>query len=241
MGRLTHLCTHIVERVGSGRLLIALGVLLLLNPLYVGALHLDEPNWYRYDAAEVRFEDGTVTGPGAVWVADEDVACLDEAYRTCMLEYHVFDADDVAVPSPIYPARNDGDGHSYAFVSGQFYRTQLEERNGTRYLTLDPIEQEDALDYASTDLSDAPEVARKAVEGGIVTTREPVPFAGELIHDPETDTYYVLYREASHSLGDRAFGQAKAVGGFFEIALMILFGTIGLAAVLRGQRIRIEW
>ena len=241
MGRLAQLFVRTVDRIGPGRLLIALGVVLLLNPLYIGALHLDEPEWYRYDAAEVRFENGTVTGPGATSVADDDVACLGEAYRNCMLEYHVFDADDVAIPSRVFPARNDGYGHNYAFVYGQFYRTQLEERNGTRYLTLEPIEREKALSYASTRLSDAPGVARRAVEGGTVTTREPVPFAGELIQDRKTGRFYVLYRQASHSLGSKTFEQAVTEGRFLEIVSMVLLGAFGLAAILRGQRIRIEW
>lgn len=239
MGRLTGWFYGIVERVGLGWVLIALGVILLLNPLYIGALHLTEPNWYRYDAAEVRFEDGLIAGPGSSALADDDAACLDKAYRNCVLEYHVITDGEVAVPEA-FAHENGGYGHRYVWWEGEFYRTATEERNGTTYLTVEPLDRETALGYISTPLSDAPKPVRKAITGGTVTTREPIPTAGELVRDPQTGTLYVLYTEASHSLGSDALAQAKSTGRIIKSGLMVLLGVVGLAAILKGQRIRIE-
>lgn len=69
-----------------GTVLIVFGVILLLNPLYIGMLDLDEPNWYRYEASQVTFEDDHVNSSIEVMSFDSEVACLNRDFRVCRLE-----------------------------------------------------------------------------------------------------------------------------------------------------------
>lgn len=241
MTRPSKLLSRLVEAGVVEWLLIALGVLLLLNPLYVGALHLDDPEWFRYDAAAVSFENGTVDGPGAMEVDEDDVACLNWNYRNCALERHVLEADEVSLSNPNWAARNIGDGHQYAYLDGQFYRTTLTTRNDTKYLTLEQLEREQAIQYVSTRLPAAPDLVRKVVDGGTATTREPLDAEGQLFRDDDTGQLYVLHRTASHGLGDAAYDRARYEGQILETGLTMLLGAVGLFAILRGQRLRLRW
>lgn len=213
----------------------------MLNPLYVGALHLDDPEWYRYDAAAVSFGNGTVSGSNVLSIADDDVACLNRNYRNCVLERHVLDEGGVTTSNPAWAARNTGDGHRYAYLDGAFYRTTVTDRNGTKFLTLERLERERALGYVSTRLSEAPDPVRTVVDGGTVTTREPLDAEGQLFRDGGSGQLYVLHRTASHGLGGETYDRAQYEGRILETGLMVLLGAVGLFAILRGQRIRIQW
>jgi len=224
-----------VAWAGVGRVLIAVGLVLLLNPLYVGALHLDDPGWNRYDAAEVRFENGSIEGE-VLDVRDDDVACLNLDFRDCALERHVFATDGARVPDGALS--NLGGGHHYVYWEGQFYRTATEERNGSTALTLSPVEQGVALEAASTPLAAASDVAKRAIRDGPVTTHEPLRSAGELVRDGER--YYVVVREAGGGPGPGHRASAVRTGRLLEAGLMVLVGAVGLAAMLRSQRYRVE-
>lgn len=240
MGMLRRIIDPIISRIHSGWLLIGLGVILLLNPLYIGMFHIDEPNWYRYDAAEITFENDTVNGQTAA-IDDHDIACLSKAWRNCLFEHYVLSEDEIAIPldPSAYLTSNQG-SHRYAFLHGDFYRTTTEQRNGTEYLTVEQVDSTTALDAASTPLSEVSDSVRQVVKGGTVTTRDELRIEGELIQDQDTDRFYVLYQEASHQLGPGTLEERKAEGRIFEIGLMIFLGVVGLVAVLRGQRHRIE-
>lgn len=239
MGRLRWLRDRVFARIQPSWLLIGLGVLLLLNPLYIGVLHLDEPNSYRYDAAEITFENGTVNGQTAA-INDHDVACFSDAGRNCVFEHHVLAEDGVALPYQALQAHN-WDGHRYAFLHGDFYRTTTEQRNGTTYLTLEQTDSTSALDAASTPLTAVSDTVRQAVEGGTVTTHHKLSIEGELIQDHDTGRFYVMYTEASHGFGTEAYERKQTEGRILEIILMGFLGLVGLWAILRGQRHRIKY
>lgn len=240
MSTLPDVLARAIDHAGPGRLLIAVGVVCLLNPLYIGVLHLDEPEWYRYEAAELHLrDDGSLDGPLAS-VNDPDVACLNRAWRDCLFEQHVLDSGDVPVTGAAWMARNSGTGHEYAYLDGQFYETTAAEQDGRQSLALEPLDSTQAIAFASTPLDEAIPPVRRAIGGATVTTRQPLAATGHLLQDTD-GTFYVLVRVASHSLGEEAFARAQTEERIVEIGLMTLLGAVGLGLVLRGQRIRIEW
>lgn len=222
------------SRLHGDHLLIAVGVVLLCNPLYVGALDLDEPNWYRYEAAEVEFTDDGIEGT-VVGDVDGDVACLDRRYRICQLEHHVHDAN---VSYPDRMAAGPGPGYRYAYLDGEFYRVQPQSLGGDGELSHEHLPREEALAHVSTPLADASSAVREAVTSGSVETHRPLDGANELVaHDGR---HYVVRRTGAEVFNGDAYDRKRTEGRVIEGGLTVLGIVVGLALVLRGQRRRLR-
>jgi hypothetical protein len=210
----------------SAYLLIGVGVVLLLNPLYIGMFQIDQ-NWHRYEASPVTFTDSGINGSGEIRVYDSDVACLNRQYRTCLLEYHVKQQGGISYPSSW--AAGPGFGYEYAYLDGEFYQV-LPPNNiaGNGTLRLQHLAREVALKEIATPLKETTSEIQNAVKTGQVTTNQPLSGAGELIRKGET--YYVVYEAAS---------QYSASGQSVETGLMIGGIAVGFWLVFKGQRRRV--
>lgn len=217
------------------QLLIVVGVVLLLNPLYISMLHLDQPNWYRYEASQVTFEDDHVNASFDATSIDSDVACLSHNYRTCLLERYVLQNGGVNYSSQL--AAGPGTGYRYAYIDGEFYQVQPQGLGGNGTLSLEHLNREKALRDIATPVERTTPAIRKVVQTGNVTRHHTLPGAGELIR--EGNTYYVVYKAAYHVSQGRTYDQKKRTGQLIQAGLMIGGFAVGLWLVLRGQRERV--
>lgn len=214
----------------GGAIRILVGVLLLLNPLVVAEFDLGDPDWYRYEAAEVPFDEDGIDVPIEVDDVDPDVACLERLpRRSCMLELAVHERGGLTFDG--LPESFVDTGYRYVYDYGEgFFEPVAEERNGSVRYGLEPVPREVAMDDASTDVERAPPGVRRAIRTGRVETSDELPGANELVRaDGE---YHVVYRAAARTTtGDRAAP---------VVALQWMSGVVGLALVLRGQTVRVE-
>lgn len=216
-------------------LLITFGVALLLNPVYIGTLQLDQPNWYRYEASQVTFEDDHANTSIDVMSIDSDVACLNRNYRTCLLERYVLQNGGVNYSSRL--AAGPGSGYRYAYIDGEFYRVQPQELGGNGTLSLEHLKHKEALESISTPVEYTTPAIRTAVQMGNVTTHRTLAGAGELIWDGKH--YYVVHKAAYQVYNGRTYDRKKRIGQLVQGGLMIGGIAGGLWLVLWGQRERL--
>lgn len=225
-------------------LTIALGVLLLVNPFYVDALHLDQPNSYRYESTEVTYEsDGINATPAMVnGGVDGDVACLSDQHpsRACAVERAIHERGNLTAPvswgrfiSEFGPL-----GYEYAYVNDSFYRAVHREEPGGTVLTLNRTPADEAMGDVATPLLHASRDVRRAVETGSVETRRELDGANQLWEDD--GDYYVVYEARSHTYGPSTYREKVQFGRVLETSLSVLGVAVGFVLVLRGQRRRVE-
>lgn len=230
--------------VSRQHLQIALGVLLLVNPLYVDALHLDQPNSYRYETTEVTYGPDGIDATSAIrnGGVDDDVACLsdDHPARTCAVEKAIHERGNLTAPvswgsfiSEFPPL-----GYEYAYLNDSFYEVENRERGSETVLTLNRTPADEAMaDVADPLLYAGPEV-REAVETGSVETRRELHGANQLWRDD--GRYYVVYEVESRVYGPATYRQKVRSGRTLENAVTVAGIAVGLFLVLRGQRRRVE-
>ena len=163
-------------------LLAVLAVGMLLAPLWVPGLHLDDPE-YRYESVEVE-ADGTqlrfATEPEDPLLGlSERIACAGDRWgRACVFEHFV--ATNHSVPTRIYANpdrefRDDVHDHRYQFVliNGTVYEVgavpnaSVTGHGGRRLdLGLRPVPAERALRYESVDVQEVPPPVRQAARTG---------------------------------------------------------------------------
>lgn len=219
-------------------LFIAAGLVLLLNPVYVGALALDEPNWYRYESYQVVFTDDGIEYPDGIAGSgdfDSDVACLNSNHRVCRLEYHVFRNGGIAHPDRM--AAGPGRGYRYAYLNDSFYQVVPQTLGGSGTLGHEKLPRAEALGYVATPLEEASPAIRDAVKTGAVETHRRLQGADELVR--MEGNYYVVGRVASHTYHSSAYDRKKLEGRIIEGGLMVAGIALGLWFVLRGQRHRV--
>lgn len=218
-----------------GTILVLVGFVLLVNPLFVAHYDLNDPDRYRYEATTVSFhENGTYTTGGEIARRlDSEVACLgtDAAMRrTCMLERAVH-ANGGVVYDGLSEMFLTAD-YAYVFVwgSGFFEPTATELENGSvRYgLTRTPTKQ--ALERVVTPMSKAAPGVRTAIRNGAYETHDKLDSAGELVRS--NGELYVVYAASFHSTHRERDSTV--------MALQWVLGILGTALVLHGQRRRIE-
>ena len=173
-----------------------------MNPLYVDALHLDQPNWYRYEATEVPYgPDGldSSDGPFVDGGVDDDVACLRGFSRACNLEMGVLERGNLSVEDPDAGAEwaYRADGYDYAYIDDRFYEVETESRGEGAVLSLNRTSADEAMTHAATPVERASSPIRKAIRTGEVETRRELDGANQLWSDG--DTYHVVYEVASHT------------------------------------------
>ena len=233
--------------VSTAALKIALGVLLLVNPLYIDGLGFAHPNSYRYEATEVSYNESTgyldvdVHANGI----DSDVACLGDPIptRTCTLEYAIHERGNLTVNvSWAGHVRNYGpNGYHYAFVDGAFYEVESEEvgdESGTARLTLNRTPAAKAMRTIATPVWEVSPPVRKAVETGSAKTHYRLDGANELV--AHGDSYYVVYRATAHVTDSEAYHSGEERNTARETAFTLFGIGVGLALVLNGQRERVR-
>lgn len=221
-------------------LTIALGVLLLANPLYVGHLHLDDPNWYRYEAAEVSYgEDGLDVPPDAVQDGIEDeVACLrnDRPTRACALEQVVHDDGNLTAPvrwGSVFIETYGPHGYQYVYVDDAFRAVEARQVGDETILSLNRTPADEAMRDVSTPIFRADPKIQRAIRSESVKTHQPLDGANQLVRDG--DTYYTVYEAAAH-----VESGPHTLRNLLESGVMASGMGVGLWLVLRGQRRRIE-
>ncbi|WP_158056403.1 hypothetical protein [Halorussus halophilus] len=232
--------------VSRSTLKIALGVLLLLNPLYIDAFGVAHPNSYRYEATEVTYNqsDGIDYDIHARGI-DSDIACLGNPLpsRSCTLEYAIYQRGNLtANVSWAGHVENYGpNSYQYAYVDGSFYEVESEEvayDTGTVRLTLNRAPARRAMRYASTPISRVSHPVRRAIETGSAKTHYAVDGANELVR--KNGDYYVVYRVEAHITDNEAYERGEERDSSRETGLTLLGIGVGLGFVLSGQRERVE-
>lgn len=174
-------------------LLGLIGLGLLAAPLWVPALHLDDPT-YTYERTEIVVDDEEgITYVGGVGEQprrlSDDIACTMpwDDYRTCALERQVLGNE--TIPSGVYtsnpnstdPTITDG-RYRYVQLDGSTYEpravvnrsVQNDAGSHELYLDLDPIPPEAVLDDVARDVSserlDVPPAVREAARTGSATS-----------------------------------------------------------------------
>ncbi|WP_115863576.1 hypothetical protein [Halorussus litoreus] len=219
-------------------LTIALGVLLLANPLYVGHLHLDDPNWYRYESSEVTYDGSSIDVDIHVDGVDDDVACLaaPTPSRACALEYAVHEDGNLTAPvgwGHIFTRNYGRLGYRYAFVEDGFYEVEAREVGDETVLSLNRTPADEAMRSVATPISRAAPQVRQAIRSESVKTHQPLDGANQLIRDG--NTYYVVYRAAAHIESG-----PHPLRNLLESGVTAFGMGVGLWLVLKGQRRRIE-
>lgn len=230
--------------VSRQTLQIALGVLLLVNPLYVDALHLDQPNSYRYEATEVTYGPDGIDATPAIrnGGVDDDVACLSDNYpsRACAVERAIHERGNLTAPVSwgSFVSEFGPLGYRYAYVNDSFYGVENRERGDETVLTLNRTPAGEAMDEIAAPLLYASPEVREAVETGSVETRRELDGANQLWSDG--GNYYVVYEAQSHVHGPGTYQQKVRSGRVLERAVALVGIAVGLLLVLRGQRRRVE-
>lgn len=226
-------------RLPSGPTLrIALGVVLLVNPLYVGAFHLAEPNWYRYEATEVTYDDGLEYDIHVDGV-DDDVACLRDVRpgRACALEHAIL-GHGGNLTAPIswgdFVSTYGSHSYRYAYLDGAFYAVEATERGDESVLSLNRTPADEAMGDVATRVDHAKPPIRTAVRTGAVESHREIGGTEQLVRNG--DSYYVVYLSAAHVEGP----DTSETGRFLELTASLLGIVVGLALALRGQRHRVE-
>lgn len=215
-----------------GSILVALGFVLLLNPLIVGGLDLGDPDRYRYEAGRVAFHgNGTVDVPIKAHRVDSDVPCLDTLpSRSCVLERAIHADGGITYDGP--PRDFISTEYQYVFVYGEgFYRPISEELpNETVRYDLRRVPMTEALDYAATPIDRASPGVRRAIRSGSFETSDELPGANELVR--ADDGHYVVY-PAAYRVED---GSERSP---FVVVFQWVLGFLGGWLVLGGQRRRV--
>ncbi|WP_415379699.1 hypothetical protein [Halosimplex sp. TS25] len=215
-----------------GEICIVLGFALLLNPFVVGAFDVGDPDSYTYEPKEVTFYDnGTYDAADGADVVDPRVACLDDTLptRSCAVERAVHATGGVTYDGP--PSNFLDHDYWYVHVWGEgFFEPVAEElENGTVEYGLEPVPRSEALEAVSTQIDDASNGVREAIETGEYRTSDPLDGADELVvHD---GSYYVVTATSYRATGS----ERRGVVVFLQWAL----GAGGAWLVLRGQRLRV--
>lgn len=163
--------------------LVALG--LLAAPLWVPALHLDDPQ-YRYESVAIETDGARMdfaSEPSKPLLGiSERIACAGERWgRACVFEHFV--AANHTVPTGIFASqelgfRDDVLDHRYDFVliNGTVYEVgavpnaTVTGHGGHRLdLALRPVEADRALRFESVDVEDVPPPLRRAARTGSAT------------------------------------------------------------------------
>lgn len=216
--------------LSPGALRIVVGLVLLANPFVVAEFDVGDPDWYRYEAAEITFDEDGIQVPRGLHEVDPDVQCLETLpTRSCMLELGIHRQGGLEYDGLPDQFLQSEYSHVYLYGEG-FFEPVAEGSNGTVRYDLRPVPREEALDDVSIDVDRVPEPTRRVVLSGPMETSDELPGANELV--ATDDGYYVVHDVAHHETsGERTP---------FVVTLQWLVGGVGLWLVLRGQRLRVD-
>lgn len=205
---------------------VALGILLVFTPHFVGHLHLGDPT-YRYEAVEVE-----PTSDGFEWRGDypgggldDDVACVGPLQRVCPLEQLLL-TNNVTTR---YAITGEPSGYSYIYVpENGFYRATSERRGGDTRLLLEAVSSEKVFRRTATQMKYVERPIRKAIKSESGTTRRSLLDENKLVRDG--GAYYVVTEHlVSHST------QAERRGKQIEALSSVLGPAVGIVLILWGQ------
>jgi hypothetical protein len=216
-----------------GEAAIAVGFVLLLNPLIVGAFDIGDPDRYRYEASEVSFSaNGTYAFSTHPVALDSDVACFgDVPSRSCVLERAIHANGGITYDGPTKQFIHNEYSYVHIWEDGFFRPVSEARETGTVRYGLEAVPQEEALRYIATPLERTDRGVRTAIETGAYETSDELPGANELVRADEG--YYVVYP----TVVQEHLGAERSLT---VVVLQWLLGTAGAVLILRGQRHRVE-
>ncbi|WP_158057759.1 hypothetical protein [Halorussus halophilus] len=194
------------------------GLALLFNP-FVPGIHIGDGDVYRYEAAQVEYQDdgslqATSVRSGEVrenLPIDDEIICTRLGVsRRCQFEYHVLNGGNVSTIG-IGGAR-----YEYAYLGGRLYRPDSVGERGDERMTLEPVNDSDPL--ASVATQDTSSTERRLVNEGRIKTYRELPHEEQLVEvDGEYYTIYATAHRSFYGLG----GASRCVSsgdGFCESA-----------------------
>jgi hypothetical protein len=168
-----------------GALALVVGTVLVLNPLYITALHVD--GGYHYRTAPATVEGGQLIIEGVDdSVADgiANLGCADELEQTraCAMDRYIHENGPVSAPrSDSYNLGNQ----EYVRVDGDYYQRVERERNGTVLLALERTSARETLEEIAVPRFALTWPGRILLFTGRVTTTYPLEHDGYIVRSEE--------------------------------------------------------
>lgn len=214
-----------------------LGIALLIAPVAIFQAGIGEPTW-EYGAAEIAVEDDGIhlpdaeAIPGRVYI--DNIVCTDEV-RACALERHVREEGGLPVAAATFRRVPYG----YVSFDDGIVATATAERDGTTYLTHEPVEPRAALRNSSIAYDRSHPAYRAAVDRGeaTATTWIETPMVVTKAPQEPGEAFYYVYEIHSPGPGNLEPNTAERVVPWL---LAIISFLVGLGLVLHAQRRRIR-
>lgn len=192
------------------------GLALLANP-FVPGVHLGDGEVYRYEAAHVEYENGSLTATsvrtGAVrdhLPIDDEIICTRLGInRRCQFEYHVLNGGNVSTVG-IGGAR-----YEFAYLGERLYRPSSVGGRHEARMTLEPVNDSDPLSAVAA-RDHLPAAERELVESGRIKTYDELPHENQLI--AVGGEYYTVYPTAHRSFYGGGSACSSSGNGFCAAA-----------------------
>ncbi|WP_254545141.1 hypothetical protein [Halomarina pelagica] len=213
------------QRLG---LRLALAVLLIVNPVYIGALNLDLSG-YRYSVEPVSIEDGRITVANE-GLPDSPFTYIDcsgwQISTGCAYERSRVQAGQLQLNATYPNIRGDAQ-FAYHPVDGQptYYQRGADRTGGNSTITLEPVDAQTVLDSVAVSESRLSLRLRAALLVGGLRTDEPLSEANRII---ATGDSYVAFSETER----RSVSSGESVETGLSV-LGVLLGTVLLRTVYR--------
>lgn len=203
-----------------GHVLLVAAVVLLATPLWIGAVLPHEPV-HKYEVHEVTADENSINVDSGVFVPLRDVTCGAPYEWECQFVERVRENGTVRVDN-VDSHRSFGDQYAY-----DSYEWQVESRANNTVVSLEPVPPERVLDGIAR--SPSPEL-EGALESGWVSADYRLP-AQHVVYETSEG-----YRVVGHEYTDSTAANRNELRRALSTAGVVL----GFAALLRGQRRRIE-
>ncbi|WP_232685762.1 hypothetical protein [Halobacterium zhouii] len=204
--------------MNRGHVLLAAAVVLLATPLWIGAVLPHEPV-HKYETHEVTADENGIHVDSPLVMPLRDVTCSAPFDLECRFVERVQNAGEIRI-NDSYPTLAD----EYAYDN---YEWRVESHQNYSIVSLEPVSPETVLDGIARNPS--PEL-EAALESGWVSTDYDVP--AEHVVYATSDGYRVIGNEYT----DTDAANKNELRGALSIAGV----AVGFAALLRGQRRRVE-
>lgn len=227
-------------------LVLVVGLALLAAPLWVPALHLDDPT-VTYERAEVVTDDGegihfaNESISGRARPISDEIACTDtwNEYRICAYERYLL--GNVTIPSGWYTSSTDSPREyqqrrsEFVQLGGTTYRPSLVVNESVQNargmyridLSLESVPLERALDEVARDPdTERPRidpVVREAAKTGVATTHRDIEDLAT-VFEADDGSYYRVYRAGSTL--------PNGVLSLLEPLLVVILPGLGLGVLL---------
>lgn len=185
-------------------LLLGIGLLLLLNPLYAfsgGGVAPTSPT-YQYGIEEIEGEDNVSV---ALQFAHNAHVC--PGVRTCLGEEQIAEEGSITVEHASFDSQR---GFDVIWIDGQYYKPTVErDESGNHRLSHEELTLEEALSEASLSSENVDSEIRSGIRWGVVGSNEPIPPLEKHLIIEHDGTYYqsrTAFRSSYHIFIVRTVG-----------------------------------